>query len=104
MGRSRVLFIKPRTTLRSVSVLPALHLRFTPFPAPKAYLVRPYFIPPRNLCRLGLRFLKHTLTYGDHWVLTGLANKFLLKALWVAVDRGTEALDDWSLGRIERRL
>lgn len=42
--------------------------------------------------------------YGDHWVLTGLANKFLLEALWVAVDRGTEALDDWSLGRIERRL
>lgn len=47
---------------------------------------------------------KHILTYGDHWVLTGLANKFVLEGLWVAVDRGAEALGDWGLGRIERRL
>lgn len=35
--------------------------------------------------------------YRHHWVLTGLANKLFLKALWVGVDRGAEALDNWGL-------
>lgn len=42
--------------------------------------------------------------YRHHWVLTGLANKLFLEALWVGVDRGAEALDNWGLGRIKRRL
>lgn len=39
-----------------------------------------------------------------HWVLTGLANKLFLEALWIGVDRGAEALDNWGLGWIKRRL
>lgn len=42
--------------------------------------------------------------YRHHWVLTGLANKLFLKALWVGVDRGAEALDNWGLGRIKPRV
>lgn len=38
--------------------------------------------------------------YRHHWVLTGLANKLFLKALWVGVDRGAEALDNWGLGYV----
>lgn len=68
------------------------------------YSVLPYFVPLRNSCPLGLQFLQHTLTYRHHWVLTGLANKLFLEALWIGVDRGAEALDNWGLGRIKRRL
>jgi hypothetical protein len=40
---------------------------------------------------------KHTLTYGYHWVLTGLANKLFLEAFRIAVYGGKKPLDDWGL-------